>query len=414
MLEKKYQITDLFGKYFRKELSPEEAAALEAWLAEDKAHRQLLEQISNDDTMEAGMKRYDRSVRPGLWEKLESQLDEEKVVSSKPASIVSVKKWVYIALAAAVLIIIANWLIKVNKDPGNPPEETKVVETKTNPVDTSSTQPGNKAFLETATGRKIPLHEKTKGLIESQGAFKVTRYENGIRYDSNGMAAINEDLTNTITTPNAGKFEVMLPDGTTITLNVASSLSFKVSHGGAIRQVTVTGEAEFDITSNPGHPFIVMISSPNKRGRDGSRAEVFGTRFNVNAYDEADVSKVTLLEGGLKVYAPGSSQPVGLDVGQEAQINNKGVIKVEDSIDTEDAVAWKTGKVKFNHKPVREVLSMIEKWYDVTLESSAKKIPKCSFSGGITPTMPINEIITNVEKQCPGLSLKYVRAQNRP
>lgn len=412
MSEKKYQIPDLFGKYFRKELSPEEAAALEAWLAENEAHRQLFEQISNDDTMEAGMKRYDNAIKPGFWEKLESRLDEEQVVSSKTRRI---PKWIPVAAAAAAVVFIAYWISNDVIYPAKKPqEENKEIVTKSIPADTSSTQPVNKAFLETATGEKIPLHEKATGPLASQGGYTVTRYGNGIRYDSNGMAPINEDLTNTITTPNAGKFEVMLPDKTIITLNVASTISFSVSHGGLIRNVTVMGEAGFVVSSNPAKPFIVTISSHNKRGRGGSRVEVFGTRFNVNAYDEAAVTKVTLLEGDLRVYAPGSTKPQGLDVGQEAQINDKGVIKVSKNIDVNDAAGWQDGTINFDKKSIREVVGMIEKWYDVKIQSSPKKLPNCIFSGGITPSMPITEILSRVQEQCPGLTLEYTRTQNKP
>jgi transmembrane sensor len=118
---------------------------------------------------------------------------------------------------------------------------------------------------------------------------------------------------NTIATPRGGQYQVILPDGTKVWLNAASSLRFPTFFTGKNREVEITGEAYFEVTKNPAMPFKVKTNR--------AQIEVLGTHFNVMAYDDEKM-KTTLLEGAVNISSGNFS--ARLKPGQQAQIKANG------------------------------------------------------------------------------------------
>ncbi len=103
-----------------------------------------------------------------------------------------------------------------------------------------------------------------------------------------------EMMINTLSTPRGGQYRLLLPDGTEVWLNAASSIRYPASFAGKERRVTVTGEAWFDVAKNKSKPFFVDVD-------DKASVEVLGTSFNINAYSDEPVINTTLLEGKVRV-----------------------------------------------------------------------------------------------------------------
>ena len=85
-----------------------------------------------------------------------------------------------------------------------------------------------------------------------------------------------EKTTSEISTKNGSKTNVLLPDGTTVWLNAGSKLTYDKTYGNTLREVTLTGEAFFDVVHNAEKPFVIHTSKINIR--------VLGTKFNVKSY----------------------------------------------------------------------------------------------------------------------------------
>lgn len=439
MFDKKDQIVTLIRKYFREELTAEESSMLEAWLSEDQENRNLLTLFTNDDSMEAELRIYENSAKPHIWTKIQLELNGEIRQTGKIRRFFS-KNARAVAVCAVIIFLVVPgfWYFSANNRFNIPPEVVSTISDKTQKL---FALPTNKAALVLANGVRISLHEQPDGLIALQGGFRVFKHKDDLYYKSQSEVVRKDNQYNTITTPRGGHYRVILPDLSTITMNVASSIKFNVSSSVAIREIEMTGEAEFEITPNVSVPFRVTIPPANNHGSTG-KVEVTGTNFNIHAYNDGDCKKITLLNGSLQVstvyeqtsqfwptleFGPISefrqtsafikalpiSGIVRLNKGEQAQLQDNGSIKIVPIVDTDSVVSWKQGSVFFNRTPTRKVLNTLENWYDVEVVYETTKVPDYPFTGKITPDTDIETVIGIMQFQCDSLHLKFDRAQKK-
>jgi len=159
---------------------------------------------------------------------------------------------------------------------------------------------------------------------------------------------------NMLVTPRRGQYQLVLPDGSKVWLNAASSIRYPVAFIGNERRVQITGEAYFEVTHNATMPFIVE--------KGDMRVEVLGTHFNVNAYNDESAIKTTLLEGKVKIV---NRQSAILKPGQQAILTAGSRLTILDKTDVEDVVAWKNGLFHFESSEIKTVMRQIARWYDV-------------------------------------------------
>ena len=220
---------------------------------------------------------------------------------------------------------------------------------------------GTKATLTLANGDKISLTDASNGSVAKQAGVKITKMADGrivysVVASGDETVANGEVMKNTITTPNGGKYEVILPDGTKVTLNAASSLTFPTAFIGTERQVKLAGEAYFEVAENKEMPFTVNSGVQT--------VEVLGTHFNINAYPDERTLKTTLVEGSVKVMAGSMStvivpgQQTALDSADPANISRQ-------YVDIDKETAWKNDVFAFDKADVRSVMRQISRWYDV-------------------------------------------------
>ena len=220
---------------------------------------------------------------------------------------------------------------------------------------------GDKAILTLADGSAVVLDEAQNGTLAQQGSSKVIKLGGKIMYDPANKNS-KEIVYNTITTPNGGQYQLELPDGSLVWLNSTSSIHFPTSFAGKERRVEITGEAYFEVTKNRDMPFIVTVNN--------AEVQVLGTHFNVNAYNDEENVKTTLLEGSVK-FVSGDNISM-LKPGQQSQLTNNGLIKVLNNVDVEEVVAWKNGMFDFESAGIETVMRQLSRWYDVEVEYNGK------------------------------------------
>ena len=98
-----------------------------------------------------------------------------------------------------------------------------------------------------------------------------------------------------ISTPNQVINEYTLPDGSVVALNSNSKLVFPKQFNGDTREVTIEGEAFFDVKPNPEKPFIINAGK--------AQIKVVGTSFNVSAYPETETLEVVVKTGKVQVIS---------------------------------------------------------------------------------------------------------------
>lgn len=248
--------------------------------------------------------------------------------------------------------------------------------------------------LTLGNGCHIFIDSTYKGKVTRQGNTEITRLPSGALLYKKTDAEITNDTTqrmfNTITTSAGDQYQVILPDGSHVRLNAASSIRFPVEFSTTERIVTLQGEAFFDVKPNKAAPFYVNAGNTEIRA--------LGTSFNVNAYSENTIA--TLLSGSLEVRNNGDI--VRLKPGQEAiagfeqTTESKPLITVHPA-DTAKAVSWKKVVRVYRNVPLKAFVSDIGRWYDLEMLHT-KCIPDRVISATLCYETPLSEIFKLLRK----------------
>ncbi len=356
------RINFLTEKFFRNACSEAEKQELALWVKENPDDQLSLILENAWDNFDTEIKMPDHSsdrILNTIFPEKDSIISYEY---SEEVDISSRQLWAKIAVAAALILAIGiYWWSGIR--------ETNKMAMKNNmqltPV--ADLPPGgNKAILTLGDGSNIILDSAGNGNLASQGNTNITKSGTGqLIYKSNNKAA-EAVVYNTVTTPKGGQYHIVLPDGSKVWLNAASSLRFPTSFVGKDRRVEITGEVYFEVAHNAKMPFIVKANE--------TEIAVLGTHFNVMAYADEKVMKTTLLEGSVKVSKAGKSAM--LAPGQQARLSTSSEnIRVLDNIDTDKEMAWKTGYFQFEDDNLESIMRQVSRWYDVdiTYEGNASR-----------------------------------------
>ncbi|MFA4871077.1 MAG: FecR domain-containing protein [Pedobacter sp.] len=255
----------------------------------------------------------------------------------------------------------------------------------------------NSAVLTMANGKQIDLSLALDGKLAEEAGISISKTSDGqLVYQVIGKTGTSggDSHLNTISTPKAGQYQVVLTDGTKVWLNAASSISFPtVFENLNQRKVQLKGEAYFEVAKDKSHPFIVQTDRQN--------VKVLGTHFNISDYDDDLKTKTTLLEGKVRVAQQAydkvsfkSNEFVVLNPGQQAILAG-GAIEVT-KVDTEEAVAWKNGYFKFKSETLSEIMIKLSRWYDVDIVYEGE-ISKDRFGGTISRYKNIADVLEMLE-----------------
>jgi ferric-dicitrate binding protein FerR (iron transport regulator) len=212
-----------------------------------------------------------------------------------------------------------------------------------------------------------------------QGNTKIIKTDSG-RLAYNGTNEKPTEITyNTLSTPKGGQYQLILPDGSKVWLNAASSIRYPTAFVGNSRIVEITGEAYFEVMHNSKVPFEVKTRS--------QVIEDIGTSFNVNAYTDEAAIRTTLLEGAVKV------DNVVLKPGEQAEADNgTQKITVIKGVDIQRAVAWKNGIFSFKDADLKTVMRQLARWYNVDVEYEGA-VPGGSFGGDIGRGLTLSQVL---------------------
>jgi ferric-dicitrate binding protein FerR (iron transport regulator) len=250
---------------------------------------------------------------------------------------------------------------------------------------------GNVALLTLADGSTIALDSTHDGVIAQQGNTKIAKLGNGqLAYKkADDKEGTGIPVHNTLTTPRGGQYRLILPDGTAVWLNAASSITYPTAFTGNERTVQIAGEAYFEVQKDKSRPFRVKFNA----GADSGVIEVLGTDFNINAYTDEDAVRTTLLEGSVRVV---SREATLLKPGQQVQMDSKGYTKLIPDADVEDAIAWKNGRFHFENADIQTVMRQIARWYNVEVIFEGK-ITTAKFEGDIPRSSQLTEVFKILE-----------------
>lgn len=185
--------------------------------------------------------------------------------------------------------------------------------------------------------------------------------------------------------------EIILPDGSKVYLNKNSSLTYPEKLDGQTREVTLKGEAFFEITKNEARRFLI------KSGQ--AITEVVGTSFNVNNTDSSTVI-VTVVTG--KVFLYSKSNPTSKIVmifGETGKFENGQDLQKTTNQDV-NFLSWKTGVLTFHNTSLTQVVKDLNRHFNQHIELESVVLQTCTLTS-VFQQQTIEEIIAEMQLVLP-------------
>lgn len=177
---------------------------------------------------------------------------------------------------------------------------------------------------------------------------------------------------NTITVPAGQRVNLTLPDGTNVWLNARSEMRYPAAFTGDRREITLDGEAYFEVTPNAGKPFVVQTNKCN--------VEVLGTKFNVEAYGDSEDFCTSLMEGSVKVSNRGNpAEAILLSPNHMASLK-EGQLSTSPISDF-DLFRWREGLICFKNMNFEQLMLRFEKCYGIRIVVENKHLVNYVCSG---------------------------------
>lgn len=163
----------------------------------------------------------------------------------------------------------------------------------------------------------------------------------------------------TIAVETGRRARVTLDDGTAITLDAGSTLTYPEAPDGGIRVVTFEGEGYFEVAGDPQRPFVIHTHQATVR--------VLGTRFAVRAWERDRRVQVAVVEGEVSLRARGGDpgESVVIAAGQGSVLLDGGAPTQPQAVDVEAYLDWMRDELAYDDAPLGEVMHRLERWYGV-------------------------------------------------
>ena len=338
-------------KALRVELSREEQAVLDEWLEASSENRLLLERVKTFRDADAIL----RLERKGYGREMAARVARELDGAKRNGLRGRWLKWA--GSAAAVLLVavsVALWLWREPDVPLLPRMEMA-----------EQIVPGKvEAVLTFADGETLHITDTTDAERWKERLCAV------VTGGDTASLAVHEVEYNRLTVPAGGEFFYVLSDSTKVWINSGSELRFPVEFEGGERRVELRGEAFFDVAHDRRHPFVVALSEGD--------ITVYGTRFNVSDYEDADLSAV-LVEGSIGFRSAGGDSVRLAPSERMVYGGEKSGISVEE-VDTELYTAWIERRFVFRNQTLEEIMATLSRWYDfeVTFADDAARSVRLS------------------------------------
>lgn len=199
-----------------------------------------------------------------------------------------------------------------------------------------------------------------------------------------------------IVVPDGEKSRLELSDGSILWINAGSVVKFPISFSSESRDIWLDGEAYFEVAKDRQRPFLVHTNDVDVR--------VYGTKFNLKAYNKEDIFEATLIEGRVSLETRdifnNTKEKVFLEPNQKAiylkrkpkEISNE-ISKVVSEpvlpkkfmiskpVSVESAISWREGRLEFFEETLENIAIKLERRYGVVIQMEDKEIRKIRYSG---------------------------------
>ena len=312
-----------------------------------------------------------------MWKQVQSRMNKN--------SRYRVKRYLKYAAIIVAFVLAGGtwWMVKEN------PEEIISVELS----ETSMLSPGTpKAYILFSSGQRMDLTTTEHDTMIMEKGMQVRVGSSGkISYipGDSGSILKQEIVYNTIVVPRGGEYKLELADGTLVWLNSDSELRYPVKFAGSQRDVWLKGEGYFEVSKNPEKPFRVVV--------DDMIVKVLGTSFNINAYKDRGNILTTLVSGKVDIQDMSGKSLVVMSPNQQVDFRHGKISSVQE-VDITRFVSWIDGKFYFNDMTLENIMSQLQRWYDIEVFFVDEELKSYPFTGVIRRDFTAGQIFEIIEK----------------
>jgi hypothetical protein len=340
-------------------------------LFSDEDKQYILENLTHDRLIQE---------RLNLVKQIDKQADWNKV---KFKINVPVRKiyWKYTSAAAILILALASTYFLRDTIFNNP------IDNKTPVIVNNKIEKGTDKATLTLEDGSIVILEKGS----TYQAKNANSNGEQIIYDTPNNTA-SEIAYNYLTIPRGGEFFVQLSDGTRVWLNSETQLKYPVAFiEGETRQVELLyGEAYFDVSPSTAHNGATF-----KVFNKAQEIEVLGTEFNIKAYKDETNIYTTLVEGKVVVSTSQLKQVLKPDQQSNLNLTNNNISIA--TVNTYSETSWKDGIFSFKGKPLKEIMKVLSRWYDIDVVFVNKSQENIPFKGVLGKDQNIEEILSAIK-----------------
>lgn len=229
-------------------------------------------------------------------------------------------------------------------------------------TDISTSKPGNTSFWNRAWSGVAGLGIALTAVLIVFGVIVI-----------DGSSS-QEELRQEYITGIGQRMTFMLPDGSKVTLAPNTTVQVESSFGVSTRNVSVSGEAYFDVVSQSSLPFVVKVEKWQTR--------VLGTQFVVRKYGDDAELHVAVRSGRVSTGEAGQKSTV-LDAGMVASINGSTAV-VSDTLYMASYTDWINGQLIFKNTPLQEALKTLHRWYGAQFSVADSSLLPARITGTIS------------------------------
>lgn len=273
----------------------------------------------------------------------------------------------YLSVAAVALLLIVGTFL-INKE--------SMPTTATNEQIIGETHPSEDVLL-LVGGDVITLNQNSE-VEQVDGQMTYTDST-----DTKKIIKTDDVQMNKLIVPNGKRSSLILADGSKVWINSGTELEFPSKFNNDTRDIYVNGEIYIDVHQSTKQPFIVHTATFD--------VEVFGTSFNVSAYDDDDETSVVLVEGSVKLNSQGNS--VKMRPNEMARFRAGSFSKQE--IDVSLYTSWIKGVFIFDGTPIAEVLKKVGRYYNISF-SEIQSIPDNKITGKLYLSENIDDVLSSI------------------
>lgn len=234
----------------------------------------------------------------------------------------------------------------------------------------------------------MPAEEEAVLYLSDQRQVKLEQKNSSIYYSQNGDIVLNEDsvindliqneapIINRLVIPYGDRSKIILSDSTVVWLNAGSQLIYPSFFADNSREVTLFGEALFEVSPNKTKPFVVKTSMLDIR--------VLGTVFNISAYPEEEIIQTVLKEGKVAIRERGSmfyEKDIILKPSQMATLNKKTKELNISRVNVDDYTIWTDGLLSFFNADLSRIIKKVERYYNIRIVYDNPLIGSMKISG---------------------------------